>query len=111
MSASPRSELELLIDSHRAAYDEFSKFCEHHDLGEYGKMDTHGLVTVQTVYDRLDRAETAAAVTLLAYRPRSLAECTVRARYILETPTILEALYTENDFVDLLLKSHLPPDT
>ena len=73
-------------------------------------MDRDGFVKVRNVYDRLDRAETAAAVAILAYRPRSLEECTVRARYILETRTILETLYTEDDFVNLLLKSHLPPD-
>ena len=90
MRSSPFSELDLLIETHRAAYEAFSKFCERYDLGEHRSMDRDGFVKVRNVYDRLDRAETAAAVAILAYRPRSLEECTVRARYILETRTILE---------------------
>jgi hypothetical protein len=59
-------------------------------------------------YYRLDRAETAAALAILCYRPQSLDECAVRARYILNLKTILDALPTEHDFVDMFLMSFLP---
>jgi hypothetical protein len=110
MSPSSRATLDDLISRHMAAYKAFTVVCEQIDLADNGDTDLHDPGQARRDYDRLDRAETAAALAILTYRPQSLSECAARARYILHSRTILEALYTENDFVDVYLKSFLLPD-
>jgi hypothetical protein len=102
--------LDALISRHRIAYKAFSVLCRKHDLAQIDVVDPAERARIEQDYNRLDRAETNAAIAVLAYRPKSLAESSARARYIIEAPTIRESLYTENDFVDTFLQSLVLPD-
>ncbi len=102
--------LDDLIAQHRKAYQSFRAICEQHDLAEQFDTVPAERARIEAEYQRLDRAETTAALAVLAYRPKSLAENSTRARYIIESATIRELLLSGDDFMDVFLKSLLLPD-
>ena len=102
--------LDDLIAQHGKAYQSFRAICEQHDLAEQFDTVPAERARIEAEYQRLDRAETTAALAVLAYRPKSLAENSTRARYIIESATIRELLLSGDDFMDVFLKSLLLPD-
>src|SRR5262245_44665469 len=107
MAAFDRTKLDKLISAHRAAHKAFTVICERHDLEEGSEIEPDD--DEEREYDRLDRAETLRRRwQILSHRPQSLEECGLRARYVLQAKTILDALHTDPDFLDIFLKSFLP---
>ncbi len=70
MAKSDIIRLDDLIAQHRKAYRAFKAICGQHDLAEQFDMVPAECTRIEAEYQRLDRAETAAALAVLDYRPR-----------------------------------------